>query len=200
VKSGDVKSAQNAIGLEFTKPERKQMVVALEEQIVAAKALRQLRFPNDLPPAQRFDPRLPGFEMPKVKDGVTLPKGKAKLPQDEADIAFAPLPHLAQWIASDQITSRRLTEIYLARIERLAPNLFCFATVMAEAALAEADARDAETAKGKSRGRLHGLPYGLKDLFDTKASRPAGAPSLMRGACPRATRPSSLACARQGPF
>jgi Asp-tRNA(Asn)/Glu-tRNA(Gln) amidotransferase A subunit family amidase len=168
VKSGDVKSALKAIGLEFTKPERKQMVVALEEQIVAAKALRQLRFPNDLPPAQRFDPRLPGFEMPKVKDGVTRPKGKAKLPQDEADIAFAPLPHLAQWIASGQITSRQLTEIYLARIERLAPNLFCFATVMAEAALAEADARDAETAKGQSRGPLHGLPYGLKDLFDTK--------------------------------
>ena len=167
LKSGEVKSALKAIGLEFTKPERKQMAVALDEQITAAKALRKVSFPNDLTPAQRFDPRLPGFVMPAVKDGVTLPKGKVKLPKDEADIAFAPLPHLAQWIASGQITSHRLTEIYLARIERPAPDLFCFATVMAEAALAEADARDAETAKGQSRGPLHGMPYGLKDLFDT---------------------------------
>ena len=96
LKSGEVKSALKAIGLEFTKPERKQMAVALEEQITAAKALRKVSFPNDLTPAQRFDPRLPGFIMPEVKNGVTLPKGKAKLPNDEADIAFAPLPHLAQ--------------------------------------------------------------------------------------------------------
>jgi Asp-tRNA(Asn)/Glu-tRNA(Gln) amidotransferase A subunit family amidase len=171
LKAGNVKSALKTIGLEFTRPERRQMIAALDEQIVAAKALRQVRFPNDLTPAQRFDPRLPGFEMPKVKDGVTLPKGKAKLPHAEADIAFAPLPHLAQWIASGQITSRRLTEIYLDRIARFAPDLFCFATVMAEAALAEAEARDAETAKGRNRGPLHGLPYGLKDLFDTKGVR-----------------------------
>ena len=67
LKSGEVKSALKAIGLEFTKPERKQMAVALEEQITAARALRQMRFLNDLTPAQRFDPRLPGFVMPFLK-------------------------------------------------------------------------------------------------------------------------------------
>ena len=42
LKSGEVKSALKAIGLGFTKPERKQMAVALEEQITAAKAQRKV--------------------------------------------------------------------------------------------------------------------------------------------------------------
>ncbi|MGR3342364.1 MAG: amidase, partial [Paracoccaceae bacterium] len=63
--------------------------------------------------------------------------------------------------------SLRLTEIYLARIADLNPKLECYALVTPELALAEADAMDKLTAQGISLGPLHGIPYGVKDLFDT---------------------------------
>ena len=50
----------------------------------------------------------------------------------------------------------------------MGPRLECFATVTAKRALAEADAADALLRGGVNLGPLHGLPYGLKDLFDTK--------------------------------
>jgi len=170
----DLKSALASMGLDFTARERRQMLPLMAEQIEAAARWRRVRLPNDAPMALRFDPRLAGFEMPDdMPVGLTLPPAARPLPESDTDIAFAPLPDLAHWIATRQITSRRLTEIYLDRIARHGPRLLCFATVMAESALAEAEACDAMTAKSESRGPLHGLPYGIKDLFDT-AGVPTG--------------------------
>jgi Asp-tRNA(Asn)/Glu-tRNA(Gln) amidotransferase A subunit family amidase len=90
------------------------------------------------------------------------------LPQDDSDIAFASVGQLSSWIVSGALTSRRLTEIYLSRIERFAPKLECFAMTVPQLALAEADAADAQLRAGVNLGPLHGIPYGLKDLFDTR--------------------------------
>jgi aspartyl-tRNA(Asn)/glutamyl-tRNA(Gln) amidotransferase subunit A len=60
-----------------------------------------------------------------------------------------------------------LTRACLDRIERLNPQLNAFITVMAEQALGQARVLEAELHAGKWRGPLHGIPIGLKDLFDT---------------------------------
>ncbi|MBV9878976.1 MAG: hypothetical protein JO180_00695, partial [Gemmatirosa sp.] len=83
------------------------------------------------------------------------------------DIAHAPLTHLARWIERRQLTSERLTGIYLARIERLDPKIRSVITLTRDRALARARAADAEIAAGRRRGPLHGIPYGVKDLLDT---------------------------------
>src|SRR5690606_39115393 len=67
-----------------------------------------------------------------------------------------------------RITSTKLTQIYVARLKRLNPQLNCVVTLMETSALAEAAQADREIAAGQYRGPLHGLPYGLKDLFSTK--------------------------------
>jgi Asp-tRNA(Asn)/Glu-tRNA(Gln) amidotransferase A subunit family amidase len=67
-----------------------------------------------------------------------------------------------------QITALDLTNIYLDRIAALNPKLECFATVTPDLARAEAAAMDSLTSAGVWLGPLHGIPYGLKDLFDTK--------------------------------
>ncbi|RVT81682.1 amidase [Rhodobacteraceae bacterium CCMM004] len=167
ITEADIAAAERLLAVAYTAQERAQMVGNLQGQIESAVARRQVELPNTVPMTLRFDPRLPGFEMPRA-EGVTGTAPDAPLPEDDADIAFAGLPHLAQWIASGALTSRRLTEIYLDRIARHNPQLMCFATVTAELALAEADAMDALTAQGTSRGPLHGIPYGVKDLFDTE--------------------------------
>jgi Asp-tRNA(Asn)/Glu-tRNA(Gln) amidotransferase A subunit family amidase len=89
------------------------------------------------------------------------------LPADDEAIAFAPVWQLSRWIETKQLTSTRLTEIYLSRLERFDPKLRCVITLTKEHALAQARAADAEIAAGKYRGPLHGIPWGAKDLLDT---------------------------------
>lgn len=167
ITEADIEVAERLLAVAYTAQERAQMVGNLEGQIESAVARRKVELPNTVPMSLRFDPRLPGFEMPTA-EGVTGSRPDTQLPDSEDDIAFATLPQLGEWITSGTLTSRRLTEIYLDRIKRHNPHLWCFATVTPELALAEADAMDALTAKGQSRGPLHGIPYGVKDLFDTE--------------------------------
>ena len=166
ISEADIEAAERLLGIAYTARERAQMLGNLSGQIGSAVERRRVPLDNTVPMALRFDPRLPGFEMPdagKVAGSLrTTP-----LPDRDVDIAFADLPQLGAWIAAGALTSRRLTEIYLDRIDRLNPQLYCFATVTPELALAQADEMDKLTADGTILGPLHGIPYGLKDLFDT---------------------------------
>ena len=84
------------------------------------------------------------------------------------------------------VTSVQLTEACLARIARLNPVLNAFITVTGESALAEARAADAEMAKGRRRGPLHGIPIALKDIIDTAGTRTTGASALFKDRVPEA--------------
>ena len=90
------------------------------------------------------------------------------VPTDPETLAFLPAHRIAALIRARRLTSRRITDIYIERLERYNPTLNCVVTLMKESARAEADAMDAELRAGKYRGPLHGVPYGLKDLFATK--------------------------------
>lgn len=82
--------------------------------------------------------------------------------------AFLPVHELSKRIRARTLSPVALAELYLARIERIAPRLNCFATVTAGPALEEARRAEKEIAAGRWRGPLHGIPYGVKDLLDTK--------------------------------
>ncbi len=74
--------------------------------------------------------------------------------------------------ASEEIRTRELSPVELtrqclSRIERLNPVLNAFITVTADQALEDAQRAEAEIASGHYRGPLHGMPIGLKDLYDT---------------------------------
>ena len=64
-----------------------------------------------------------------------------------------------------------LTQAYLARIEELDPALNAFIEVTAERALAEAEEAGDELGRGIDRGPMHGIPYGLKDIYETAGIR-----------------------------
>ena len=80
------------------------------------------------------------------------------------DVAFAPVSQLSEWLRRKELSSTELTKLYLERIERLDPQLHAVITLTPERALSHAAAADAEIVKGRWRGRLHGVPYGAKDL------------------------------------
>jgi Asp-tRNA(Asn)/Glu-tRNA(Gln) amidotransferase A subunit family amidase len=121
-------------------------------------------------PATLWNPSLPGLvsSSPSTDRFVRSKDDGAPLPSSDDDIAFAPVTRLSRWIESRQLTSERLTNIYLGRIERFDPKLRSIITLTRDHALARAKQADAEIASGHYRGPLHGIPYGVKDLLDTK--------------------------------
>ena len=119
-------------------------------------------------PATRWDPVLPGLKNGPERDRFVRTKlDPGPLPANDADIAFAPLTHLSRWIETRKLTSERLTNIYLDRLQRFDPKLRCVITLTHDLALEQAKSADAEIAVGKYRGPLHGVPFGVKDLLDT---------------------------------
>jgi Asp-tRNA(Asn)/Glu-tRNA(Gln) amidotransferase A subunit family amidase len=119
-------------------------------------------------PWSRWDPVLPGQKARPDRDRFVRSKVDAgALPARDEDIAFAPLTHLSRWVEQRKISSVRLTNLYLERLERFNPKLRCVITFTRELALAQAKQADEEIAAGKYRGPLHGIPWGGKDLLDT---------------------------------
>ena len=108
------------------------------------------------------------------------------LPEREEDIAFAPVTKLSRWIEQRKLTSERLTQIYLKRIERFDSKLRCIITLTKDLALAQAKQADAEIATGKYHGPLHGIPWGGKDLLDTAGIRTTYGAEPYRGRVPAA--------------
>jgi Asp-tRNA(Asn)/Glu-tRNA(Gln) amidotransferase A subunit family amidase len=140
-----------------------------------------LPIPEPVAPATVWHALLPGERIVSVADtNAFMPSALAKrpLPASESEIAFAPVTALRDWVHARQIPSERLTRIYLERLQRYNAELHCVITLTPELAMEQARRADAELAAGRSRGPLHGIPWGAKDLLDT-----AGIPTTY-GAAP----------------
>ena len=129
---------------------------------------RTIALEPTLAPFSRYHSVLPGHSAGPQRDQfVRSNNNPGPLPSNDADIAFAPVTQLSRWIEQRKLTSERLTQIYLRRIERFDPKLRCIITLTRDLALAQAKKADEEIAAGKYRGPLHGIPWGGKDLLDT---------------------------------
>ena len=160
-----------------------QVTMTADERALAASSWRQsmaqylerrtgprkLAIADTDAPATVWNPVLPGVPTPTLRDRFVRSLASATpLPTSDDEIAFAPVTQLARWIESRQLTSERLTSIYLNRIARHDSRLRSVITVTREHAMARAKRADAEIAAGNYRGALHGIPYGVKDLLDTR--------------------------------
>jgi Asp-tRNA(Asn)/Glu-tRNA(Gln) amidotransferase A subunit family amidase len=79
------------------------------------------------------------------------------------DLARCSLAELGRLLAAGTATSQAIVEACLSRIAAREPSIHAWVHLDPELVLAEARARDRET----SRGPLHGLPVGIKDIIDT---------------------------------
>jgi Asp-tRNA(Asn)/Glu-tRNA(Gln) amidotransferase A subunit family amidase len=127
---------------------------------------KTLALEDSLAPASVWNPQLskPPQARARFVRSVSSPP---PLPAQADDIAFAPLTVLSRWIETRALSSQRLTEIYLERLQRFQPLLHCTITLTPALARAQAKKADAEIAAGHYRGALHGIPFGVKDLLDT---------------------------------
>ena len=160
-------SAARVIGLDFTPAELDSMLEDLESQRRDYEGIRSVSLSNSVQPAMLFDPRPEGFAPPVVAQGV-VQSPVAELPSETEDIAFASIGQLGALLRTGRLTSVELTELYLGRLKEFGPLLECVVTVTETLALEQARQADEELALGMDRGPLHGIPYGLKDLFATR--------------------------------
>ncbi len=133
---------------------------------------RKIALESTVAPATQWNPSSIGASADKHGSAAAssfIPgTGKAApMPTSDDELAFASVAQLSRWIESRQLTSERLTEIYLERLARFDPKLHCVITLTRDHALEQARRADAEIAAGRYRGPLHGIPWGAKDLLDT---------------------------------
>jgi Asp-tRNA(Asn)/Glu-tRNA(Gln) amidotransferase A subunit family amidase len=105
------------------------------------------------------------------RERFAVEEWRGPVPASEAEIAYLPVHRLAALIQSKHITALQLTEIYLNRIKRLDPQLLCAVSILEGPAREAAQQADAELRAGRYRGPLHGIPYGIKDLFAVRGTR-----------------------------
>jgi Asp-tRNA(Asn)/Glu-tRNA(Gln) amidotransferase A subunit family amidase len=128
---------------------------------------RKLALEETLSPATIWNPLIPGEKAAEQRDRFLRSNASVSLPAKDEDIAFAPVTHLSRWLENRQLSSERLTRIYLDRLDKFNPQLRCAITITRDLALKQAKQADQEIAQGKYRGPLHGIPWGGKDLLDT---------------------------------
>jgi Asp-tRNA(Asn)/Glu-tRNA(Gln) amidotransferase A subunit family amidase len=168
--------AEKLARVELTPAERLEAAGNWRESMAATMERRtgprKVDLEPALAPATRWDPLIPGVTADSSRDRfVRSAAPPGPLPGGDEDIAFAPVSSLSRWIETRALSSERLTRIYLERIERFDPKLKCVITVTRDHALARARQADREIAVGRYRGPLHGIPWGGKDLLDTKGIR-----------------------------
>jgi Asp-tRNA(Asn)/Glu-tRNA(Gln) amidotransferase A subunit family amidase len=168
----DLKVAAKVMGLDFTEPERDSMLSDVRDNAAEYSRMHRLPLNNSVPMSLWQSPVLPGmqFETKQLPVQWSIP-ANVNMPVNKADLAFYNILQLASLIKNKKITSVELTKFFIERIRKYGDTLQCVISVTEEIAMQQAKAADAEIAKGKYRGPLHGLPYGLKDLFAVKGTK-----------------------------
>ena len=169
VQSEDVTHAEKLIGLNFSQPKIDSMLGLLDYQLQNYENMRKVELPNSIPPAYRFNPIPQG----KTFDIKQLPLGfsdysSTVMPQNKDDLAYYSIGQLAELIRTKKITSVELTKFFIERLKKYAPKLHCVVTFTDDLAMQQAQTADDEIAAGNYRGMLHGIPYGIKDMYSTK--------------------------------
>jgi Asp-tRNA(Asn)/Glu-tRNA(Gln) amidotransferase A subunit family amidase len=176
--------AERVAGVTFSDPEHELMRQSVATNREHFEALRRVPIGDDVEPAFTFkpfqksarrserrghgastDPRA----MPQARIRIDRPRPAGR-PLDEA-LAFLPVTALAALIESRTISSAELTELSLARLKQFGDTLHCVVTLTEDLARAQAAQADREIRSGRYRGPLHGVPYGVKDLFATRGIR-----------------------------
>ena len=167
ITDASILAAAEIAGVSFSDEERTLMLQGLKRQTAQLEALHKIPLDNAVAPAMMFNPLPRPDALPTgPQRPVVMSRQPARnAPANLATLAYASLTELADLVRRKQVTSERLTTMYLDRLARLDPQLLCVTTLTRDRAILKARAADAEIAAGRYRGPLHGIPWGAKDLL-----------------------------------
>ncbi len=169
IDSATISNALIIAGLNFTAAEKDSMADGLKDNLKMYEGLRKQPIPNDLAYPFGFQPALGSGRTTGMQKEINwrIPANTV-MPANKEDLAFYSIPQLASLLRAKKISSVELTRFFIGRLKKWGDTLQCVITITEELAMKEAAAADEELKKGKWRGALHGIPYGLKDLFAVK--------------------------------
>src|SRR5436190_12215616 len=98
---------------------------------------------------------------------------------------YLTIAEAAKLIETRELSPVELAESRLDRIARLDDRLHSFIRVLADSARAEARTAESEIAAGNYRGPLHGIPIGLKDIYETAGIATTGHSKVMQDHVPK---------------
>ena len=164
-----LKYGEKIIGLDFIDAERDSMLDGLNERLANYQRIHEFTLKNNTPPVLLFNPIPLNWQRPKVQKLFMISDySSAKMPENFEELAFYSVGELAELIRTGKLSSIELTKLCLDRLMKYGPVLECVITLTEDLALKQAHQADQEIAAGTYRGPLHGIPYGIKDLFTTK--------------------------------
>lgn len=166
-----IKEAARFYDLNFTIPEADSMMDNLEYQLSLYRGLHRRLPANDIPFPFAFNPLPYGATVPSVQKKVRWELTITAMPANRNELAFYSISQLAYLIRHKKITSVELTKFFIERLKKWSDTLECTITFTEELALRDAARADEDLRKGIYHGPLHGIPYGLKDLFAVKGYR-----------------------------
>jgi Asp-tRNA(Asn)/Glu-tRNA(Gln) amidotransferase A subunit family amidase len=172
ITKADLLSSAKLMDLQFTGPEIDSLYNDVLDNVANYKAMHTLSLNNSTPLSLWHSAILPGMKFNKVQKPILWDAAlNVKLPADKNELAFYSVEQLASLIKNKKISSLELTTFFIERIKKYGDTLQCVISLQENLALAQAKQADAEIAAGKYRGQLHGIPYGLKDLFAVKDTK-----------------------------
>lgn len=155
--------------LEYTNAEADSLIDNMNNYTQLIKGMHKTLPANDIPYPFAFNPIPNGLIKQRTSQTVSLPfRADMQMPKNKNDLAFYSIPQLAGLIRTKKITSVELTKFFIDRLKRWGDTLECVISLTEDTAMAQAKRADEEIKNGKYRGVLHGIPYGLKDLFAVK--------------------------------
>ncbi len=168
----DIPAAERVIGLEFKQAERDSLFDDVKNTLKDYNKMRQYPLANNVPLSTWQTPVLPGmvFNTKQNKVSWDIP-ANISLPANKNELAFYPVLQLASLIKNKKISSVELTRFFIDRLKKFGDSLQCVISLTEDMAMEQAAQADKEIAAGHYRGPLHGIPYGLKDLFAVKGTK-----------------------------
>ncbi len=164
-----IKNTVKLYDLEYTDAEADSMVGNLNNYTQLYRNMHKTLPANDLAFPFAFDPKPKGFKVSTKRERISwdIPL-RTELPANRNELAFYSIPQLSALILNKKISSVDLTKFFIERLKKWGDTLECVITLTEELALQQAKQMDDELKQGIYRGILHGIPYGLKDLFAVK--------------------------------
>ena len=172
IQKTDLISSAKLYDISFTTKEIDTLYSDVIDNLANYKAMHRLPLANSVPLSMWQTPVVPGMHFNTVQKNIAWKlDNTVQLPTNKNDLAFYTLEQLASLIKYKKISSLALTKFFIDRIKKWGDTLQCVISIQEDIAYAEAKKADAELAQGKYRGLLHGIPYGLKDLFAVKGTK-----------------------------
>lgn len=164
--------ASRLIGMDFSAAEKDSMLERLRTNAVIYERMHRLNLANNQPNPLSFSPAPIGYTIPTKQLPVNfkIPAGVA-MPVNINELAFYSISQLASLFKNKKISSVKLTEFFLERLKKWGDTLHCVISLTEDIAMNQARQADDDLKKGIYHGPLHGIPYGLKDLFSVKGTR-----------------------------